>query len=182
MIDINLLPWRQQQRDRRERIFKRCLILTVIIAIAIVLIIHNVLNARLRQLQHKNKLLSANVKQLVATNAQLNIDKISYQRLIDKMNHLNLLHNQATQTVHLFEVVTDSVPKGLFLEKFSRKGEQIFLAGHANVNATVTLFLNHLVQSHLFKNAELTRLSADEHSNDLGQYFEITLGQHLEAK
>jgi len=156
MIRINLLPVRAAQRKERLRsqlsIFFLCMILVCIGCGAL----------------YVQKLAAIkDVKGEIATINQKNIElrkKIGQVKdfekkkadLEKKLAILTKLKDGKSGPVHLLDELSAALPDKLWLTKFSEKGGQIHLAGVADSENTVAVFMKKLDSSPYYMNVELS--------------------------
>ena len=156
MIRINLLPVRAAQRKERLRsqlsIFFLCVILSCIACGALYIqksaAINNV-EAEIATINQKNKELRKKIGQVK-----------DYEKkkadLEKKLAVLDKLKAGKSGPVRLLDELSAALPDKLWLTKFSEKSGAINLAGVADSENTVAVFMKRLDSSPYYKNVELS--------------------------
>ncbi len=162
MILINLLPWRQQQRQKQKMQFFYTLgasllvILSAIIGIKVCLLIKIHAQSAVNQyLQTQNNILGNNVKKL---------QELKQQRLalLERMRLIDALQTQRVALVHLFEQIVRIAPVGVYFLQVQRIENTIILIGKADSNAKISELMRNITASAWLANPILTEIKADE--------------------
>lgn len=156
MIRINLLPVRAAQRKERLRsqlsVFFLCLILVCIGCGALYVqktAAINDVKSEIATINQKNKELRKKIGQVKDyEKKKADLDK--------KLAILQKLKDGKSGPVHLLDELSSSLPEKLWLTKFSEKAGKINLAGVANSENTVAVFMKRLDSSPYYKNVELS--------------------------
>jgi len=156
MIRINLLPVRAAQRKERFRsqlsIFFLCLILVCIGCGALYVqktAAINDVKSEIATINQKNKELRKKIGQVKDyEKKKADLDK--------KLAILQKLKDGKSGPVHLLDELSASLPDKLWLTKFSEKSGKINLAGVADSENTVAVFMKRLDSSPYYKNVELS--------------------------
>ena len=153
MAKINLLPWREEQREQRKKQFITICIAVALLAIATVLASWFFLNQKLNQQQQANQF-------IVSTNQNLDIqlktlDGLQERRktVIDRMKLIQGLEGQRPVTVRLVDALVCVVPAGMYIAKFSRSGDKFSIEGKAESPNSVGDLLRGLEASEWYRNA-----------------------------
>jgi len=156
MIRINLLPVRAAQKKEKLRsqlsIFILCMILVCIacgsLYVQKTIAINNVKD-EIAVIDQKNKALSKKIGQVRDFEKKKN-------DLEKKLAILQTLKDGKSGPVHLLDELSAALPDKLWLTKFSEKGGNINLAGVADNENTVAVFMRNLDASPYYKNIELS--------------------------
>jgi type IV pilus assembly protein PilN len=153
MAQINLLPWREAQREERKKEF-----LTIngaVFALAVVLagLMYVVFDHTLSAQQEANQ-------QITAENARLDsqlkdLDGLQARRdeIISRMKVIQDLQGQRPVVVRIFDDLPRLVPSNVYLTKFARAGDKFTITGRAQSPNDVSEFLRNLEASSWFRNA-----------------------------
>lgn len=156
MIRINLLPVRAAQKKEKFRSQLSILVLTLVLVILACGVVYF-------QQQNKNQNLQNEIAEINRRNAELQkiIGEVrDYEKrkadLEQKLQVLGELKQQKTGPVRLMDELSDALPPELWLTSFAEQGGSIDLAGIADSEQTVALFMQQLEESPFYQNIELT--------------------------
>lgn len=173
MARINLLPWRQERRKRRQKEFGSLIGLTALLAAFLAFGIYsyfNVLidnqNARNTYLQNEITALDARIKE---------IEGLEKQRaaLLARKEVIEQLQANRSQMVHLFDELVRTIPEGVRLNAIKQNGDQLTLEGIAQSNARVSSYMRSLEKSGWMTNPDLAIIEAK--GGDKAMPYQFTL-------
>ncbi|MBS0285888.1 MAG: PilN domain-containing protein [Proteobacteria bacterium] len=160
-ININLLPWREEQKEQQKREFISLLGLGIVAASGLMLLVH-MLIARQVNFQNDNNLFLKNeIKKLDEQIAEIQALQKEKQQLLARMEIIQQLQTNRPQIVKLFDGIVHTVPEGLYLTNLSRTGPNLVIDGKAESNTRVSTFMRNIESSHWLKNPVLTYIQAD---------------------
>lgn len=173
MIKINLLDWRQAQRERRQKSFLGALAGSAVLGLAIVIAMIAKINADIEYQQQRNNRLSQEIRTLDKKIAEIaKLDKVK-QDLLARMRIIEELQQSRTQIVHFFDQVVATVPAGLYLEELKQTGASTQVKGISESNGRVSTYIRNLDGSDWFANSSLVVIKAKD--KDRRRYSEFTL-------
>lgn len=156
MIRINLLPVRAAQKKEKLRSQVTIVVLSLVL-------VGLVCGSLFMQQQRTNENLQQEIADINRRNTELQsiIGEVrDYERrkedLEQKLSVLNDLKSQKTGPVRLLDDLSDALPDELWLTSFSEQNGSIDLAGIADTEQRVALFMETLEQSKHYSNIELT--------------------------
>lgn len=143
MARINLLPWRQEERERKNKEFQTLLIGTALIAAILAFIGYSVLNNVLESQQAANKRIEdANAQLDVALKS---IEDLEAQReqMLSQMKVIQDLQGRRSIPVRVWDDMARAVPSAMYLVNVKREADLITLTGQAaNANVVAALVRN----------------------------------------
>lgn len=164
---INLLPWREELRQSKQRQFIRILIISLISAI----VLFSALNIGFDYFLHYQKQQSAALKQrLSQLDTQLkNIQSLQkqIQYLTSRLRELDKLHLQSIQRVQMFEALPHIISGNLLLTELRCVNGELIANGLADSSAEITLFIHHLLSVKGIQHPMLSEMNA---ATDNGLY------------
>lgn len=147
MARINLLPWRDAERRRRQREFA----IATGIALGTVLLLAFGLklqiDASIDAQEARNRFLDQQIAEL---NKRIKeIDSLEEQKanLLARMNVIQQLQESRPEVVHLFDELVLAVPEGVFLTRVTQSGGTVIVEGRAQSNARVSAFMRNIQTS-----------------------------------
>ncbi|AZZ96730.1 PilN domain-containing protein [Pseudoalteromonas sp. R3] len=167
MPHINLLPWREQQRQASQQKFLT--ILGVIVAASLALMYGiGAFYDTLREGQEiKNRYLSSEIRKLdkrIGEIKGLNQQKENLQRRIRLIEELQSNRNLGTQ---LIDEVARVVPAGVYLTSLERQQNMIKVIGRSESNNRLSQMLRAVESSYLLRDPLLQGIVAGEREERL---------------
>lgn len=156
MARINLLPWREELRERKKKEFFVILGVAALIG-ALVFMggVYQVAKMEENQLA-RNKTLNDEIKILDEQIKEIETIEVLKQQLIVKKQTIEDLQANRSQIVKLFDQIVRTIPDGIRLTKIKQTGQQLTLSGIADSNAKVSAYMRQLDASELLDKADLT--------------------------
>lgn len=155
MTRINLLPWREELRQERQKQFMTLLVLSIILSAAIVGLIHFQMNAKITYQESRNSYLSKEISKLDDEIAEIKELQKVRKSLIERMEIIQDLQASRPSIVHLFTELVTTVPNGVFLKTLEQSNDVLKLTGEAESNARVSSYMRNLSDSEWLKEPNL---------------------------
>jgi len=162
MYHINLLPWREARRVRRQRQFVATSITTAVGAFALLLLINWYISGRIDNQQQRNRTLTAEIARLDQQIATIEDLKQERQRLLSRKTVIEELQVNRTLMVHLFDELATTVPEGLSLTRVQQQGSKLFIDGMTQSNARVSSYLRNIDASEWLHDPELIIIEEED--------------------
>jgi type IV pilus assembly protein PilN len=144
MAHINLLPWREEQRQEQTRQFATLAVLSMILTGAAVFMVHVALDNQINHQQYRNTLLQEEIKTLNASLKQIEALEETKEQLLSRMDIIQSLQQQRPQIVHLFDDFVRTVPEGIYLTNIKQQGQQLTIKGIAESNGRVSAYMRNI--------------------------------------
>jgi type IV pilus assembly protein PilN len=166
MARINLLPWRDELREKRKKEF---------IAVSIGVALLGVLGVVGTWMYFDNKLEDQNqANQLVmSTNQNLDVQLKSLEGLqeqrdaiVERMKLIQGLQGQRPVAVRLVDELVRVTPSNIYITKFVRQGDKFTIEGRADSPNTVADLLRGLEASAWYRNAFMNSFLAVEENKE----------------
>lgn len=144
MARINLLPWRKEQRELRNKEFNLLLIATAGLAILATILILSLLSRELTNQQNANQRIEdANAQLDVALKSIEDLDA-QREQMLSQMKVIQDLQGRRSVPVRVWVNIARAVPKDtMYLVSIKREGDVITLSGFAaNPNIVANLVRN----------------------------------------
>ncbi|MBN2871466.1 MAG: PilN domain-containing protein [Halothiobacillaceae bacterium] len=156
MRRINLLPWREERRQKRQRDFVVHLVLAALIAVGIAFGIHSIMQAKIEYQQERNAYLENVIKDLDRQIQAINDLKKRKAELTARMQVIETLQSSRPTIVHLMENFVTTLPDGVQLTSTTVTGDKkISIQGQADAQARVAAYLRRLNSADYIGNASL---------------------------
>ena len=144
MPRINLLPWREDERQKRQRDFMISMggafgAAIVVVAATVFAFSQMIDYQRSRNLRLENEIVALE-------KAISDIDGLERQkeRLLARMEIIEQLQRSRPEIVHLFDEITRQVPEGVYLTGMKQSGAAIELTGVAQSSTRVSALMRQV--------------------------------------
>jgi type IV pilus assembly protein PilN len=144
MAHINLLPWREEQRQEKTRQFATVTVLSLLLTGAVVFMVHVTFNNQIDHQKHRNKMLQDEIKTLDASLKQIETLEETKDQLLSRMDIIQSLQQQRPQIVHLFDDIVRTLPEGIYLTSIQQHGAQLTINGVAESNGRVSAYMRNI--------------------------------------
>lgn len=161
-ITINLLPWREELKERQKKEFFSMLGLGVAIAFGLMACVHFYMNRQIALQQANNDYLREEIKILDQQLVEITNLQKEKERLLARMEIIQQLQSSRPEIVRLFDVIVRTIPDGLYLTNLERKGSLIIFDGKAESNTRVSTFMRNIEGSRLLKSPLLSSIEAED--------------------
>ncbi len=161
MPQINLLPWRDEQRKRREKEFMVTAVIAALMMGAVVLGVHLHYESRIAYQDQRNQFIETEIASLDKKIKEIENLKKERDRLIARTNVIQNLQSGRPEIVHVFDELVTTLPDGVYYTKVAQKGRGLNLQGVAQSNARVSSLMRSLDTSTWFTNPSLVEIKSD---------------------
>lgn len=144
MAHINLLPWREEQRQEQTRQFATVAVLSLVLTGAAIFMVHVAINNQTSHQQFRNKMLQDEIKTLDASLKQIETLEETKDQLLARMDIIQSLQRQRPQIVHLFDDFVRTVPEGIYLTSIKQQGTNLTIQGVAESNGRVSAYMRNI--------------------------------------
>ncbi|MDO4682079.1 MAG: PilN domain-containing protein [Lautropia sp.] len=162
MIRINLLPHREQKRERRKRDFMGQMVMAGIVGGSLVFAGGMVINEQISHQQQRNALIEQENRNLDVQIAEIKNLEDAIISLKARQAAVEDLQSDRTIPVHLFDELVKLTPEGVFLDRLEQRDLNVKLAGKAQSNERVAELLRNLSErSEWFEKPNLEEIRED---------------------
>lgn len=162
MTRINLLPWREELRQEKQKQFMSMLVLSMILAVAIVGLIHFQMNAKINYQNSRNSYLSAEIGKLDNEIREIRELQKVRKSLVERMEVIQDLQESRPSVVHLFTELVTTVPNGVYLKTLEQSADVLRIVGEAESNARVSSYMRNLNDSEWLKDPNLDVIEIED--------------------
>ncbi|RKZ35719.1 MAG: pilus assembly protein PilN, partial [Gammaproteobacteria bacterium] len=121
MPRINLLPWREELRARKQKEFGIAAGIAALVMVAIIGAVHFQFNAMMEFQQSRNKYLEDQIAGLDKRIDEIKELEEKKKNLLARMEIIQQLQSSRPEVVHLFDELVTTLPDGVFFEKLTQK-------------------------------------------------------------
>ncbi|NIL94059.1 MAG: pilus assembly protein PilN [Woeseiaceae bacterium] len=177
MPRINLLPWREEERKRRQREFGVALAGGVIAAIAVILLTMLAFNQMISNQESRNKRLENEIAELQKSITEIDGLERQKERLLARMEIIEELQKSRPEIVHLFDEVARQMPEGVYLNGLKQQGSRVEVRGVAQSSTRVSALMRQVDASAWMSDPEVDRVETTQSGNSRQAEFVVYLKQ-----
>lgn len=161
MAQINLLPWREEQRKEQQRQFLTILGLSAVLMGLIVLAVHIQIAGMIGNQQSRNEYLSKEISKVEKQIKEINNLAKEKKRLLSRMEVIETLQRNRPEVVHLFDEIVKVMPEGTYLTSMNQSDKSLVLKGMAQSNARVSALMRNIDSSAWLSTPQLQIIQKD---------------------
>lgn len=166
MARINLLPWREELRQERQRQFYIALGASALGAALILLAVVMFYNGRIDTQEERNRYLETEIRKLDRQIERIAELEETRDRLLARKEVIERLQKDRTLMVHLFDQLVRTVPTGIRLTSVQQQGNKLTINGMTQSNARVSTYLRNLEASPWFHDHDLRIVEVEGEDNE----------------
>ncbi len=164
MAKINLLPWREEERNRKSREFGVSALLTAAIGAAVVFGGVRFAQQKIDYQESRNNYLQTEVDKLKAELKEIEELESTKNNLLARMDIIQELQTKRPQVVHTFQELAARVPDGVYLLSMKQDQDRLTFEGRADSNARVSTLMRNLDASDWFRQPGLDVIQSAQDS------------------
>jgi type IV pilus assembly protein PilN len=147
IVRINLLPHREQKRQRQKQAFFLMTGVSVIAGAALVLLVWSVLEGYIDAQKGRNKLIADENRRLDAQIKEIATLRQEIEALRARQKAVEDLQADRNEPVYLLDELTRQTPEGIYLRSIKQEDRKVTVAGWAASNERVSEFLRNLTNN-----------------------------------
>jgi type IV pilus assembly protein PilN len=175
MAKINLLPWREQRRERLRKEFFSVLGAVAGAGAAVTVMAHVLINGQMDYQNERNTYLQTNISALDQQVAEIKELQTRRNQLIDRMKVIQDLQGTRPVIVRIFDEIVRTLPDGVYYRGIQSTGSTITIQGTAESNNRVSSLMRKLEASEWFANPMLKGVKANPTFGEQGNDFDLTV-------
>ena len=144
MPRINLLPWREEERKKRQRDFMIAMAASFVAAI---IALGGTIFAYSQMIDHqqfRNLRLENEIVELERSISEIDGLERQKERLLARMEIIEQLQRSRPEIVHLFDEITRQLPEGVYLTGMKQNGSTVELMGIAQSSTRVSALMRQV--------------------------------------
>ncbi len=161
MARINLRPWRDELRAKKQRQFLVSIAGFMVVGIIYIMAANWIKSTELERQNVRNDYM---VKQIATMDSKIReIDKLNEKldQLIERMRVIQELQGNRPVIVHVFDELVRNLPDGVYYKKLALTQNKISMGGTADSNNRISSLMRKLDESEWFSSPNLTSVSAN---------------------
>jgi type IV pilus assembly protein PilN len=181
MPSINLLPWREAERKKRQRDFGVAVGGAVVAAIAVVMLTILVFNQMIGNQRARNDRLTAEIVELEQAIEEIDGLERQKERLLARMEIIEELQKSRPEIVHLFDEIVRQLPEGVYLTGLKQTGARVEMRGVAQSSTRVSALMRQIDSSEWLDDPEVERVETTQSGASRQSDFVVYLKQKREG-
>ena len=177
MPRINLLPWREAERQKRQKEFGIALGAGVVAAIGVVVVTMFFYDGMIDNQQRRNNRLTEEIKVLEEAIQEIDGLERQKERLLARMEIIEQLQKSRPEIVHLFDEMVRLMPDGVYLRGMSQNGDRIELRGVAQSSTRVSALMRQIDASDWLADPDVDRVVTTQSGTTRQSDFVVYLKQ-----
>ncbi len=179
MARINLLPWREELRQERQRQFLLSTMMTAVLGVVMVFGVGLIFDQRISHQESINQTIQAEISRFQVRINRINQLEQTRARLLSRKRIIEELQASRSLTVELFDQMAKSIPVGVTLMTVRQQGMNVKFSGFSQSNARVSAYLQSLERNDLFLKPELSVVRVSDKSPSKVEPYEFSIGVTL---
>ncbi len=162
MPRINLLPWREEERKKRQRDFGVAAAGAVVAGIAVVLATIFAYGQMIDNQEQRNKRLTDEIVELEKSITEIDGLERQKERLLARMEIIEQLQKSRPEIVHLFDEMARKLPEGVYLSGLKQTGARVEVRGVAQSSTRVSALMRQVDASEWLTDPEVERVETTQ--------------------
>ncbi|MEJ2693191.1 MAG: PilN domain-containing protein [Candidatus Thiodiazotropha sp.] len=177
MARINLLPWREAERNRRQQEFGLMVLGGVLATGLLVFGVHLLFESLITAQNQRNAYLQKEIRLVEQQIREIEDLEKTKANLQARISVITDLQDSRPQIVHLFVVVVSFLPDGLYLTSLKQQGRNVSFEGQAQSNARVSSMMRSIDDSEWLNRPTLDFIESKEKTGTGYSHFKLTASQ-----
>ena len=162
MPRINLLPWREAERKKRQRDFGVAAAGAVVAAVAFVIVTIFAYSQWIDNQQARNQRLTDEIVELEKSITEIDGLERQKERLLARMEIIEQLQKSRPEIVHLFDELARKLPEGVYLSGIKQTGSRVEVRGVAQSSTRVSALMRQVDGSEWLTDPEVVRVETTQ--------------------
>ena len=177
MPRINLLPWREAERQQRQRDFMVAMAGALVAGVVVVGFVVFAYNGMIDHQFERNARLTAEIAELDKSIEEIDGLERQKERLLARMEIIEQLQKSRPEIVHLFDEVARKLPEGVYLTAMRQSGADVEITGVAQSSTRVSALMRQVDSSDWLTDPGVTRVETTEQGPQRQAQFVVTMKQ-----
>lgn len=173
MANINLLPWREEERAERQRQFVSIVGLVALLAVVVMWSIYTFYSGKIDNQRIRNNFLQGQIRKLDTKIKEITTLESERKELVDRMELIQDLQKSRPQIVHLFDEIVQKMPEGMNMQQIERSGDNVIFTGIAESAPRISNFMRNLAGSQWITKPDIEDIQDDKDSGAARKIFTL---------
>lgn len=177
MPRINLLPWREAERKKRQRDFGVAMAGAVVAAVVVVMATIFTYSHMITGQVARNDRLTAEIVELEKSITEIDGLERQKERLLARMDIIEQLQKSRPEIVHLFDELARQLPEGVYLTGVQQTGSKVQIRGVAQSSTRVSALMRKIDASEWLGDPDVERVETTQAGSSRQSEFVVNLKQ-----
>jgi type IV pilus assembly protein PilN len=177
MPRINLLPWREEDRQRRQREFMVAMAGSFVAGVLVVVMSIVAFSTMIDSQEKRNERLESEIVELEKSIEEIDGLERQKERLLARMDIIEQLQRSRPEIVHLFDEITRRLPEGVYLIGMKQAGLSVEVKGVAQSSTRVSALMRQIDASDWLADPSVVKVETTEQGPGRQAEFVVTLKQ-----
>ncbi len=177
MPRINLLPWREEARKKRQREFGVAAGGAVVAGILVVVLAMFAYGRMISEQEARNDRLKAEIAEIEKSIKEIDELELKKDRLLARMEIIDQLQKSRPEIVHLFDEVARQVPEGVYLTGMKQTGARVEVQGVAQSSTRVSALMRRVDDSEWLTDPEVEKVETTTSGSSRQSNFTVYVKQ-----
>ena len=177
MPRINLLPWREAERRKRQRDFMVAMAGSFVSGLLVIALTNLAFSQMVGQQRDRNNRLEAEIVELEKSITEIDGLERQKERLLARMEIIEQLQRSRPEIVHLFDEVTRQLPEGVYLTGLKQTGSAVEVQGIAQSSTRVSALMRQIDKSAWLTDPDVVKVETTEQGPGRRAEFVVNLKQ-----
>lgn len=155
MSNINLLPWREERRKRRQQEFLVQCVASFLGAAAVVLLVNLGYGKLVSNQEQRNARIEQEIAKLDGQIAEIQSLRDKREQLLGRMRVIQELQGNRPVIVRVFDEIARTLANGVYFKSLKMDGDVLTVSGSAEANNRVSALMRNLDGSAWFVDPNL---------------------------
>jgi type IV pilus assembly protein PilN len=155
MPRINLLPWREELRQKRKKDFLLGIVGALLVGGLLAYGAKLTVQGWTAAQNNRNNILRAEITELDRQIDEINALDAQKSRLIARMQIIDQLQRSRPEIVHLFDELVETLPEGVYLTQVNQTDKRIEIQGSAQSSTRVSAIMRNIDDSDWLQEPQL---------------------------
>ncbi|MCK5696697.1 MAG: PilN domain-containing protein [Gammaproteobacteria bacterium] len=162
MAKINLLNWREEKRKLIEQQFYVMLALAALLGAGVVFAVQTQLDLMIEHQESRNEYVKSEIKKVEKAIAEIKVLEKKKAALLSRMNVIQSLQSDRSDSVHLLDELVKVIPEGVHLTSFKQKKKSLNFIGIAQSNARVSAYMRNIERAEWLSSPSLKVIESNK--------------------
>ena len=182
MANINLLPWREEERlERNKATLIACIAMWVVAGI-LVFFAKLYVDGMIQHQEDRNRYVQTEIDALSEVIKEIEDLKEKRDELLARMEVIQSLQANRAQIVHVFDDLVNELPKGVYYESIKKTEGKLRIGGNAQSNGRVSALMRNLDASDWFENASLAKVDVIDQNGAPVSKFDVQVVEERKTR
>ena len=170
MPKINLLPWREELRQQRQKTFLQLSLLAVLCAGLFIFSYGLLINHQIDDQSARNQMIQQGITSLDRDIQEVQALRKKREQLLEWVQIIQNLQADRGNTVHIVNNLAHASIDALYLTRVSKEGNEIQITGEAKNNREISSLMRHLARSPSFDDPVLTDVNSSQNKQGFSSF------------